>query len=211
MKRLLAACLLCLLQLPQRAAVYNSVVSSPCHSDLSMDEAMVAFLSPLNASLLVRNQQCYQCSFVQAAEPDRCARLWSVHRWQFRARLCNEQGQCSVVAHADQVLGEKGRYDLVLSQTAAGGYELSVHETQKPQDSLIPLYVAIAVLAVVTAFFWCLPWIWEDVLGLRLPTPQCQSAASGRLRALDTVRGISLCLMVFVNYGASKRLSFRSP
>ena len=181
-------------------SIYNSVTPSACHADLSMDEAMVTFIANVNATLFVRNSQCYKCSYVEAASPDRCVKLWSVHTWEFRAKICNSPTDCSTVANEDKILGEKGRYDVTLHWTESDdSYKLAIHETQDPQDPLIPIYIAIAILCALTLTIWWLPFICQQC-GIQI-APEPIASSSKRLLSLDTVRGFSLCLMVFVNYG----------
>ncbi|KAL3877245.1 hypothetical protein ACJMK2_034978 [Sinanodonta woodiana] len=121
---------------------------------------------------------------------------------------------------------EGGNYSLVLTLTGDNVQCESLSLDNDPSDSNIPIYVAIGVF-VAFAVGWKLgqrllasKWIWRIKLRFmsssRLAGPELGASAPSisedresppkreRLKSLDTFRGISIVIMIFVNYGGGQ-------
>ncbi|XP_031602939.1 heparan-alpha-glucosaminide N-acetyltransferase isoform X1 [Oreochromis aureus] len=142
---------------------------------------------------------------------------------------------CKIPFH----FGEHGNYSLwVKTLNASFGVNCSVVTDKDPVNSYIPILVAFLIYALLALVFAIGKKVWglDAVRGLvlrlgssmeterlinselgptRVVPPVTDNilppplTSSKRLRSLDTFRGISLVIMVFVNYGGGRYWFFR--
>uniref|UniRef100_A0A3Q3C3Z8 Heparan-alpha-glucosaminide N-acetyltransferase n=2 Tax=Pseudocrenilabrinae TaxID=318546 RepID=A0A3Q3C3Z8_HAPBU len=142
---------------------------------------------------------------------------------------------CKIPFH----FGEHGNYSLwVKTLNASFGVNCSVVTDKDPVNSYIPILVAFLIYALLALVFAIGKKVWglDAVRGLvlrlgssmeterlinselgptRVVPPVTDNilppplTSSRRLRSLDTFRGISLVIMVFVNYGGGRYWFFR--
>lgn len=151
-----------------------------------------------------------------------CSTLFTPHEWHLRVLDITNGG---VVASRDYLFGEHGEYELIFASTGGG---LQIVETKGGINSLKPLVTFIGVLIAFIFLCFFIPFIDEkfkirkmfnadrtEAQEALLPSGEGQRAKAesegrvpagsakkpARLHSLDTFRGLTLCLMIFVNYG----------
>jgi predicted acyltransferase len=155
-----------------------------------------------------------------------CAQVFYAEEWDLYLHV-ESGGEWNEVAFETYGFGEHGRYTIVASPTA-----LTINETSPPVDTDKPLWVAAIILVCIIMAYrlfqlFLLPPLksayddWKtrnqdyasvdtkDPLRAGLMDASDQAAAGAaakprkeRLVSLDAFRGFTLCLMIFVNYGA---------
>jgi len=109
--------------------------------------------------------------------------------------------------------GDQGMYTTVikLHENATKTYECTNFVTTKPRDFWLPIWLPmllLVLLIVLIVLLVCvdrrLPRLREEVLkkiGMYNSSEKVNEAPSSRLGSLDTFRGFSITVMIFVNYG----------
>ncbi|CAG9802036.1 unnamed protein product [Chironomus riparius] len=92
-------------------------------------------------------------------------------------------------------MGQFGVYDLILDPSGTNRFEVALEP--------VPIYWSILVIAVITvAFYWLCKCINHFILSRwRKSAIGSEETTKKRLKSLDIFRGISMVLMIFVNYG----------
>ncbi|XP_077206986.1 heparan-alpha-glucosaminide N-acetyltransferase-like isoform X2 [Paroedura picta] len=131
--------------------------------------------------------------------------------------------ETNVVCRWQQSYGEQGHYLVSVKRVPAEKNQTEVSCTRtvqkEPQNSYLPLWIAFAVLAAVTLLYFlgyyismqqCTQercrWLPCKPTSHEPNSPDCsrpvaETTKRRRLLSLDTFRGFSLTLMIFVNYG----------
>ncbi|XP_021935257.1 heparan-alpha-glucosaminide N-acetyltransferase isoform X2 [Zootermopsis nevadensis] len=130
------------------------------------------------------------------------------------------QNRSSLICELEPSFGEFGVYDLVISGTESGDVLCSMTTAKEPVNIYLPLILCLMGLAIIWLLFLSGSSVTRKWLDYRRriiePTSgsQVASASDGknvsqhqspqrlRLKSLDTFRGISVVLMIFVNDGA---------
>ncbi|XP_016098570.1 heparan-alpha-glucosaminide N-acetyltransferase-like [Sinocyclocheilus grahami] len=122
-----------------------------------------------------------------------------------------------------QTFEEAGHYSLWMRQSELlNDVTCSLTVDRSPNNAYLPLLAAFLILASITVFWASLPYILRCSCTQRLKNRICRrrsqnsiemdeainehsvdksKSKSSRLKSLDTIRGLSLTVMVFVNYG----------
>ncbi|XP_076032647.1 heparan-alpha-glucosaminide N-acetyltransferase isoform X2 [Oratosquilla oratoria] len=194
--------------------------------NLDVDEAIVRFQGSSKKYLYTLYEECYGCPYSKRGrlkpEPGEdyySLTLTSKHAWNFRysnknnATLhANKKGLCDIT---DVQLGEFGVYEVNF-------YDCTVQTLKEPVYVYSPLIIAFVLYACAGLLWTIGSWLHQkgylkmaiDKI-LRRSTRQMEvEMAPGtsqtpeepvkkrvRLKSLDTFRGISIVLMIFVNYG----------
>ncbi|GLG99412.1 Heparan-alpha-glucosaminide N-acetyltransferase, partial [Gryllus bimaculatus] len=198
-------------------------------SSLGVDEAFVNITSDIpNLWIYTLSSQCYKCPFSRKYEIDdiqeplkystRYSEKWRVVSDGFPPTISTDN-QSSVLCEVDMNLGEFGVYDLWIHD---GGGEILCEFTTmlKPVNIYFPLVICVLGLILLWGLVAASAAIvnqWKQnknrtiaPIGHELETsddkdkisPNKKSTSRRRVKALDTFRGISIVLMIFVNYGA---------
>ncbi|XP_054840185.1 heparan-alpha-glucosaminide N-acetyltransferase-like [Eublepharis macularius] len=129
----------------------------------------------------------------------------------------------NVVCRWQQLYGEQGQYLVSVKREMAGKNKTEVSCTlmvqKDPENSYIPLWIALALFVALTLLYFlgfyvsklhctqkCCHWLRGKLVSYEPkstepPRPVAEFTKSRRLLSLDTFRGFSLTLMIFVNYG----------
>ncbi|KAL4239328.1 hypothetical protein ACF0H5_000145 [Mactra antiquata] len=183
-----------------------------------------------NITLQMISSECHNCDLQNATyipyTEDICTVIVDT-RWPVKLAIINDSNlttKCSWDKNKDFTFLENGNYSLYI--TEKGG---NIHCTEPvihndPEDANIALYVTLGVFAGLAliwisirkgrrGFLKCLSLIHPKVVDTEayseqdLGTPTNVLREHGnkreRLRSLDSFRGISLVIMMFVNYGGA--------
>uniref|UniRef100_G3PTN2 Heparan-alpha-glucosaminide N-acetyltransferase n=1 Tax=Gasterosteus aculeatus aculeatus TaxID=481459 RepID=G3PTN2_GASAC len=159
-------------------------------------------------------ERCYQCLYQQLGvlpagpgpgRPSSASFVVST-RHEMTLQMNSTTESCTIPFH----FGEQGNYSLwVKNLNNSSVVKCSVVTDAEPVNSYIPILVAFLVLAglalssaIGTKIFGTVSLVADNILP---PAP----SPSKRLRSLDTFRGLSLVIMVFVNYGGGRYWFFR--
>nr|XP_055025730.1 heparan-alpha-glucosaminide N-acetyltransferase isoform X2 [Misgurnus anguillicaudatus] len=192
---------------------------------LKMDEALLTFQNelPYNISVLYTSDYCYKCLYQPLATVgNKQQNVSVVIRTSFRLTLrilpVDTNGSlCSL----SQTFEEAGHYSLRMRPSGLlNDVTCSFSVDKSPNNAYLPLLVAFLILAFAAVFWAFLPYIIRCSCTQRLKNHICcqesqhsmedattepsmhqNQPKSTRLKSLDTFRGFSLTVMVFVNYG----------
>ncbi|XP_066549966.1 heparan-alpha-glucosaminide N-acetyltransferase isoform X2 [Amia ocellicauda] len=204
-------------------------VKSSVAYDLKMDEALLTIHNLLPQDIIVYyvSDYCYKCLYQplitlgpKTGNHSSNASVAIRTRFTLTLRVIRETGNTSLCSW-DQLYGEAGHYSTWV-QEESGSVTCTQSIDKAPINSYIPLLVGAVVLGALALLY---------VLGSYLHRQPCTQkyinlfccknvqhsvncdtttndnganhtkAKSSRLKSLDTFRGFSLTLMVFVNYG----------
>ncbi|XP_071986015.1 heparan-alpha-glucosaminide N-acetyltransferase-like isoform X2 [Engystomops pustulosus] len=196
---------------------------------LKYDEALLTannhLLQPI--SLLVVSDYCYKCLFqplmtLQPAQSLQPTNRTVILRTQFKLTLhvVTEGGNGEPVCSWKQLYGEHGHY-IISVQPNNGSVKCDNHVSKSPTNNLLPLLVAFVSLLCVWGLYYLTTYVYRRTCTQKLlkkvkKKADCEaedepdgSGSPGqtdlpkhrRLLSLDTFRGFSLTVMVFVNYG----------
>ncbi|XP_064457684.1 heparan-alpha-glucosaminide N-acetyltransferase-like isoform X2 [Ornithodoros turicata] len=196
-------------------------------SSLLVNEACLTVVSqykkPVN--LFTQSAECYECPLVHRIKVHREGNVSipvdTKHPvlYELRGHDGNVLPNCSYEDH----FGEKGSYLLNISYDGTCTREV----TQDPVNIHYPLGIAAAVFVLLIIIWRCIRFLRRRHFFLRTlssysfesqqvilgpatigdaasPVQQAPSPVRKRLRSLDTLRGLSIVLMIFVNYGGGK-------
>ncbi|XP_047488331.1 heparan-alpha-glucosaminide N-acetyltransferase-like isoform X2 [Penaeus chinensis] len=199
---------------------------------LEVDEAYLSLTSddPRTLSLYTRNGDCYGCPLqkrdINVTAEGTNMTLHTAHAWTFVLSdattdyLPEINGSVCAVTEAN--LGEFGVYELALENNKCTFSTLKdpVFEYGAMVIALA-VYVGIAILCAIATYVYkkgvqslFKSGVTEATSQVVLqmgqstettaPPPPVKPAKKQRLKSLDTVRGISIVVMIFVNYGAGR-------
>ncbi|KAI7805205.1 hypothetical protein IRJ41_001817 [Triplophysa rosa] len=194
---------------------------------LKMDEALLTFHSELqySISVLYTSDYCYKCLYQKLAIVRNGQQNVSVvvrAPFQLTLRILPVDGN-STLCSLSQTFEEAGHYSLWMRQSGLlNDVTCSLTVDKSPHNAYLPLLVAFLILAFAAIFWASLPYIRRCRCTQRLKDLVCchgsqysmeseettnelsveqNKSKSTRLKSLDTFRGFSLTVMVFVNYG----------
>ncbi|XP_062376297.1 heparan-alpha-glucosaminide N-acetyltransferase [Sardina pilchardus] len=199
-------------------------VSYMAKNTLKMDEALLTVHNQLTEDITVLfvSDYCYKCLYqpvVNVSAEQKNASV--VVSTLFTLTLKVEPySQNRTLCRWTQAFEEAGHYSLRVTQyetTSDVTCFLSVDKS--PNNSYLPLLAAALVLAVLSLLWTVAPYVYRwkctskiiNLISCRRPQLSTENEdlsaeitsqpKSSRLKSLDTFRGLSLTLMVFVNYG----------
>ncbi|CAL8366505.1 unnamed protein product [Gadus morhua 'NCC'] len=192
-----------------------------------MDQALLTFHNrfPEGVDVFYTSDYCYKCLPQPLASVERdMFNVSSVISTKFTLSLRVDSRNVSLCSWS-QTYEEGGQYSVwIQQQTASNTSAICRHSVdENPRNAYLPLLVALLVLAVIALLFVLIPYInrkynaTKRIKNACCPSPQytvdcevtptCEAGDADakpkqtRLRSLDTFRGFSLTVMVFVNYG----------
>eukprot|EP01116_Phalansterium_solitarium_P005045 TRINITY_DN1632_c0_g2_i2.p1 TRINITY_DN1632_c0_g2~~TRINITY_DN1632_c0_g2_i2.p1 ORF type:complete len:591 (-),score=-20.79 TRINITY_DN1632_c0_g2_i2:219-1991(-) len=145
-------------------------------------------------------------------------------RFQFEFEVRDESDRILPGSAVSFHFGEHGVYDLVLSDSPDGSaFQAEFGIELQPTFSEIPLLIWLGSLLAAWLLWTLCKLVWARRQQSRAqqfaqpnkntinssptlppPPPSTKPKTTGRLRSLDTFRGASLCIMIFVNYGGGR-------
>jgi heparan-alpha-glucosaminide N-acetyltransferase len=184
----------------------------PCGSSLGMDQAEISWTGDTN--LYAINSNCHECekSLLSLPNPGDCAHVFTPHSWKLIIDDTTE---------SFFTFGDHGRYTI---QRASQQIEVVTRVNPVPRI-YEPLYILAAIVSALILFWKKIRAVLRIILvkfGLReqkTSDEEADTAASAtgaevgasntgvpakkkeRLKSLDAFRGLTLFLMIFVNYG----------
>ncbi|XP_009305614.1 uncharacterized protein isoform X7 [Danio rerio] len=194
---------------------------------LKMDEALIKFHNelPYNISVYYTSDYCYKCLYQPLATLGiGQSNISVIVSTQFKLTLqitsiVGTANLCSL----SQTFEEAGHYSLWMrKQGLLKDVTCSLTVDRSPNNAYLPLLAAFLILTFIAAFWVSLPYILRLRCSQRLKNRMCHHGSqnsmemeepnteqqideskpkSSRLKSLDTFRGFSLTVMVFVNYG----------
>uniref|UniRef100_A0A9J8C7H8 Si:dkey-192p21.6 n=1 Tax=Cyprinus carpio carpio TaxID=630221 RepID=A0A9J8C7H8_CYPCA len=193
---------------------------------LKMDEALLKFYSelPYIVSVYYTSDYCYKCLYQPLATVGNGQSNVSVvvsTQFTLTLKIIPVDGNgrlCSL----SQTFEEAGHYSLWMRSGLLNDVTCSLTVDRSPNNAYLPLLAAFLILASITVFWASLPYILRCSCTQRLKNHICHRGSqnsieldeennehsvdkskskSSRLKSLDTFRGFSLTVMVFVNYG----------
>lgn len=201
-------------------------------SDLKVDEAYVNVTSHIDRPLWLYtlSEECYKCPYsrltVLPPNQERVLTIGTKHQVSWRLFLDGSeeiipvQNRSPVICDLEPSVGQFGVYDLLLSETTSGDVLCVMTTAMEPVNIYLP--IVLCLLGVV--LIWTICCLVSRGVRRYLkhrnrniePTSGSQSARaseekttaqqqpprSNRLKSLDTFRGISIVLMIFINDGA---------
>ena len=184
-----------------------------------------------NLSISLVNEDCYKCSKTLLAnfpvnDVDTCFAIWTPFQWTLYVM---KNYQTETVSEKKYTFGEQGQYNLYLSDDyntlSIDEFESPINSLL-PLEILIGLLAFFALCAfggpilyrkwkltprfenkeelyntLTTEELGLDPVRGESLIATSTPPPTAKKPKAKRLRSLDTFRGLSLLLMIFVNYG----------
>lgn len=168
----------------------NKTTAQNC--DLQMDQFQIeVIIHQFNkVKLLYQLKECKNCAFSNSItfENNQKINLDANYNYIFRAIDAANQTVCNDFELNDKY-GECGQYELNVVHGTC-----SIKMIKQPNDVYVHLYMAMRIL-IVFVLLMNLARTFGVLSSLQLK-------ANIRLHSLDTFRGISLFLMIFVNYGS---------
>ncbi|GAV08102.1 hypothetical protein RvY_17843 [Ramazzottius varieornatus] len=194
-------------------------------SDLEgeMDKAAVLISSEVDKlQLYGRVEECDQCAFALLSDITATTgtklSLKTIYRTFFEVRRQSES-----VCKFDHYLREGSSYTLNISVNEGNRIDCKWSVQEESPDANFPLYILGSILVTIILAWSIGTWLWDKHQSKNLrdcqfvvPSPTSSGDTSGtstesstltappvrRLRSLDTFRGSTLLLMIFVNAGA---------
>ncbi|XP_050982366.1 heparan-alpha-glucosaminide N-acetyltransferase [Labeo rohita] len=198
------------------------------HEDykLKMDEALLIFHSelPYIVSVDYTSDYCYKCLYQPLARVGNGQNNISVvvsTQFTLTLKIARVDGK-DTLCNLSQTFEEAGHYSLWMTQSGpVNDVKCSLTVDRSQNNVYLPLLAAFLILASIAVFWASLPYIlrWSFLQRLKNHI-SCRGSQnsidmdeanehsvdkskskSSRLKSLDTFRGFSLTVMVFVNYG----------
>ncbi|XP_028279349.1 heparan-alpha-glucosaminide N-acetyltransferase [Parambassis ranga] len=191
---------------------------------LKMDQALLTFHNQLSEGVQVfyTSDYCYKCLYQHLAsvKPNN-NNASAVISTRFTLTLQVERRtRNETLCRWSQTYEEGGHYSVWIQISEADSKPSCTRTVDKsPDNAYLPLVVAALLLAIMALLFVVVPYIYRrrctskcikticcqapeySVDNGRVNTSEASKAKPPRLLSLDTFRGFSLTLMVFVNYG----------
>jgi heparan-alpha-glucosaminide N-acetyltransferase len=192
-----------------------------------MDKAIVTIVSQLDAVLYSQTSECFHCPLVRRTLVSSHQNKSLEFATQFSHHIVVNKtvaSESSVLCESTSVhFADGGRYLLNIDETTKGDCVWTA--LNSPPDSNIPVYVALGVIVGISLLWILIKYLYSrgvfnrilpclqtehlvnDDLGSPLLTEDGVPSFTGsavrtsRICAVDTFRGLSLIIMVFVNYG----------
>ncbi|KAF2901701.1 hypothetical protein ILUMI_04480 [Ignelater luminosus] len=178
-------------------------------SKLKRDEAYLNISTPTTVYLYSLYEECFQCPFTQEQPIEnheilkintRHPRLWRILKED--VSISPVDSNHSVLCTINQEFGEFGVYDLKISSS-----NCQLHVLKEPVDIHFPILTVVLIYALILLLVSSCICVWR----IYTNKPERQTTSFDkelepnqkrkRLKSLDTFRGISIVLMIFVNYG----------
>lgn len=207
--------------------VYQPIDCNDINSGRRLDEydydlALVKFYTSYNTSLYGINSNCFQCSPIYLASNNTCFGIWTVHHWKLI--LINNDNNQQLTTLENAKFNEFAEYEIISDSNNS----INVLQTKAGVVSLLPLYIVMMLIVIVILLSYLLPYIIDIIKKkkLKFGTPTLEAGInydallqsetidasrlldeppkykkSERLSSLDTYRGLTLTLMIFVNSG----------
>ncbi|XP_034538238.1 heparan-alpha-glucosaminide N-acetyltransferase [Notolabrus celidotus] len=191
-----------------------------------MDQALLTFQNQLTEEVLVSytTDYCYKCVYqhMVSVKPSNSNESAVVSTKFTLSLQVDSQTRNTTLCRWSQTYGEGGHYTVWIRSSEASSNPSCSHTVDKtPNNAHLPLLVAALVLAIIALLFAGAPYIYRRGCTSKcVKTICCQdpqypldnvealdaehntsNAKPKRLCSLDTFRGFSLTVMVFVNYG----------
>ncbi|CAL8299720.1 unnamed protein product [Merluccius merluccius] len=194
-----------------------------------MDQALLTFHNtfPERVDVFYASDYCYKCLFQPLVRVEgNYSNVSTVISTKFTLSLqVNSQTRNVTLCRWSQLYEEGGQYSVWIKQLSASNTSTTCRHLvdENPRNAYIPLLVAVLVLSSIALLFVLIPYVNRKYNATKLiknaccqslqhtedceVTPTCDPDAEDakpkqtRLRSLDTFRGFSLMVMVFVNYG----------
>ncbi|CAL1578381.1 unnamed protein product [Knipowitschia caucasica] len=188
---------------------------------LKMDQALITFQNLLTEEVHIyfTSDYCYKCvqQPLTSVKPNNSSSV--IISTKFTLTMQAEtKTRNSSFCRWSQTYGEGGHYLVDIRLSEVVDEPSCTHTVQtSPHNVYLPLLVAALVLLFLSALVVAAPYIYRRrdtskflrAVCCRSPQysvdktepPECDRPKSARLQSLDTFRGFSLTIMVFVNYG----------
>ncbi|XP_018604816.2 heparan-alpha-glucosaminide N-acetyltransferase [Scleropages formosus] len=177
---------------------------------LDMDQALLTIYNQLQSRIRVSyvNDHCYRCLYQPLVSLNGCPSNSSVViSTRFSLSFTVEAENASSVCSWSKTYGEAGRYLVWVQQSDVSTITCMLTVDKNPINSYLPILVAALILALLALVAVSVPYLlrfgshdsMSEDGGCGEQAVQTKSKSS-RLKSLDTFRGFSLTLMVFVNY-----------
>lgn len=186
------------------------------NTELFLDEACIRLKSLLKFDtwLYSLSHECNECPYTRfekiLANSNSSIKLNTAERYKWRILKNNASDEFEAATIArDLVLcqfepnvGQFGHYDLTVNDTSC------IFETiREPKNPYVSLAVAIGIVVILLFGLSMLNCLIKTLLRINLKlnvaSVEEKVKRKRRLRAIDTVRGISILFMIFVNNGAA--------
>ncbi|CAC5409634.1 HGSNAT [Mytilus coruscus] len=161
-----------------------------------MDNAVVNITSDIAINILTQSEECYKCILLPSATNVRNETVLVDTRWKTRLKITTDdvsiKSNCSE-KDLSMHFKEHGIYTIRINVTADAKLNCSVQLTKSPKSSFIVRLTSSTEIHVS-----------GNHAEAKVQAGRGSSDAKSkkeRLKSLDTFRGISIVIMVFVNYG----------
>ncbi|XP_008320341.1 heparan-alpha-glucosaminide N-acetyltransferase isoform X2 [Cynoglossus semilaevis] len=193
-------------------------------TSLKMDQALLTLHNQLTEDVRVfyRSDFCYKCLYQHLASvKPNSSNASVVISTKFTLTIQVEMRN-ETLCRWSETYGEGGLYSVWILLSEADSKVHCVHSVERsPNITYLPILVAALLLAVIALLFSVAPHVlrccsrFNFIQTACCRSPECSvnnegshesehsttNAKPTRLRSLDTFRGFSLTVMVFVNYG----------
>ncbi|KAK0396439.1 hypothetical protein QR680_001714 [Steinernema hermaphroditum] len=165
----------------------------------TMDMATLTVLGRKEMVLYAKNAACFSCSLRQVCHFNRATMKLIVNTTYGTVLKLVDHRNNTVCKREEFTFGEHGNYTLRSSTCL-------IEETSPPVNTDLPIYFAILAILLVTFLLGIFSlvrrnssssWFGEGYEAL----DPLSITPSKRLKSLDTFRGLTICFMIFVNYG----------
>lgn len=189
---------------------------------MSVNEAGLLIFTNVTSSLWVQAVDCFKCDLLKLTEVNNrtFVKFGTESKWNITLHSENNNSLCEFT---DITFEEHGIYYLTYNDSSC--HSISVHVP--PLNPYIPIYVIVTSFLVCTLLWRIIKYAhvsWESTQSLStafeiendlgspadlvslirpriLPSDESQNR---RIRSLDVFRGITISLMIFVNYGGGE-------
>lgn len=184
-----------------------------CNNELLFDEACVSLrsLSKFDTWLYSLSSDCFECPYIRkekiTMESNLSIKFNTAHSYSLRVLKNNgsedfvsASNSRNVLCQLEPEIGQFGHYELLVNET-----NCTFQSTKSPKNAYSPLYIAIGIVIGLLILLSILKWLIKKLPKFinKVDTSDTQkSTGKNRVRAIDTVRGISILFMIFVNGGA---------
>ncbi|KAG7512437.1 heparan-alpha-glucosaminide N-acetyltransferase-like [Solea senegalensis] len=197
-------------------------------ASLKMDQALLAFHNELTEEVQVfyTSDYCYKCLYQRlvTVKPNNCNASVVISTKFTLTMQVESQMRNESLCRWSQTYGEGGHYFVCIQRSEDTSKPNCIHTvTKRASNANLPLLVSALLLAIITLLFNVALYIYRrrctsnfiKTICCQSPQHSVDNAESHageadqettkvkptRLHSLDTFRGFSLTVMVFVNYG----------
>eukprot|EP01105_Mastigella_eilhardi_P007545 TRINITY_DN1899_c0_g1_i2.p1 TRINITY_DN1899_c0_g1~~TRINITY_DN1899_c0_g1_i2.p1 ORF type:complete len:401 (+),score=130.90 TRINITY_DN1899_c0_g1_i2:31-1233(+) len=199
--------------------VLSLLLASPVLADDDEDEipmnfARVRVTATMACSLYATSEECYECVpqlLAQFSPAANASEVWLQLDSEYPIHFKANDGNQTHMFFSHH-FGEQGTYALNISTAENGQWTYALDRLEKPYPSWAPVVVMLAIITALFALYgaWKAFWYFHRRNYTRLEDREETEGKprKNRIISIDAFRGLSLTVMLFVNYGGGDYFYF---